>query len=512
MGDEAVLLDVEGGHRAAQALARTIRARDVVPGAGTVGVVGSSRHVEAVGAGVAVDAGVAVEPERPPVTHQIPVVVDGEDLAELGLAADEVTRLLAGSELEVAWLGFMPGFPYLVGLPPELAALPRRRVPRARVPAGSLAVGNGYAGIYPGTSPGGWQLLGHTGVCLFELTPEPRPALRPGDRVHFVPVAVVSAPEPLPRPPVTGDALEVVDPGPLLLVEDGGRADAGHLGVPRAGAANSCFLRIANLAVGNDEWAPALELAGAVRLRARRELLLALAGDAPLVVGGTQLPTGTVAAAGTGQLIEIGAVRSRARAVLAIAGGVQQAPLFGSYSGDAVSGLPPGPLRAGDVLDVGGHPERARVRFSLPPPEVPVRLRAIVGPDEGRAEALVGARFVVDRQSDRTGVRLRPAPGATDRTMSASVRPVPSHAVVPGCIQAPPGGGIVVLGPDCGPVGGYPVPATVITADLWRLGTVVPGDEVEITLVSLESAKVCAERLDTWIAGAVTGWYPTAFA
>jgi KipI family sensor histidine kinase inhibitor len=508
MGDEAVLLDVEGGYRAARSLALSLRARDVVPGAETVGVIGPFESVE------------PVVPERGPVTHDVPVVLDGPDLAEVGLSTDEAARLLAGSSLEVAWLGFMPGFAYLVGLPPELAALPRRAVPRTRVPAGSLAVGGGYAGIYPRRSPGGWNLLGRTGFRAFEISPEPRSVLQPGDRVRLVPVpdGSLEAVDDPPRPLLSGEALEVLDPGPLLLVEDGGRVGAGHLGVPRAGAANPAFLRIANMAVGNDEWAPALELAGGVRLQARRDVLLALAGDAVLTVGDTALPPGTVASAGRGQTIAVGPVLGRARAVLAVAGGIRIRPLFGSCSSDPVSGLPPGPLRPGDVLDLGAAPARARLRFSLPESRHghggAVPLRAVVGPDEGPAgalEALVAGRAVVDPRSDRTGLRLRRTAEASPDLASA-LTPVPSHAVVPGCIQVPPGGELVVLGPDCGPVGGYPVLATVITADLWRLGTLVAGDDVEITFVSLDYAARCRERLDTWIAEAVTGWYPTAFA
>jgi len=92
---------------------------------------------------------------------------DGPDLPEvadtLGLSVDEVISLHSGTAYTVAAVGFSPGFPYLSGLPERLR-LPRRATPRLGVPAGSVAVAAGQAGIYPFASPGGWHLLGRTDV------------------------------------------------------------------------------------------------------------------------------------------------------------------------------------------------------------------------------------------------------------------------------------------------------------------------------------------------------------
>jgi KipI family sensor histidine kinase inhibitor len=89
-------------------------------------------------------------------------------------------------EYTVAFLGFQPGFPYLRGLPSGLRA-PRRASPRVRVPAGSVAVGGGYCGIYPASGPGGWHLVGHTDAVLFDPLRAAPALLLPGDRVRFVP-------------------------------------------------------------------------------------------------------------------------------------------------------------------------------------------------------------------------------------------------------------------------------------------------------------------------------------
>lgn len=123
--------------------------------------------------------------------HRVPVRYGGKagpDLAALaeraGLSQADWIARHAAVEYSVAFLGFQPGFPYLTGLPETLRA-PRRDEPRVRVPAGSLAIGGAYAGIYPQAGPGGWQLVGHTEIILFDPA-QARPALfAPGDRVKF---------------------------------------------------------------------------------------------------------------------------------------------------------------------------------------------------------------------------------------------------------------------------------------------------------------------------------------
>ncbi len=112
----------------------------------------------------------------------------GDVAAHTGLAPDEVCERHAVASYRVACMGFAPGFGFLVGLPPELAA-PRRATPRTRVPAGSVAIGGSQTGIYPSELPGGWTIIGRTPLTLFDLTrPEPF-LLEPGDIVRFAPIS-----------------------------------------------------------------------------------------------------------------------------------------------------------------------------------------------------------------------------------------------------------------------------------------------------------------------------------
>jgi KipI family sensor histidine kinase inhibitor len=114
---------------------------------------------------------------------------DGPDLADVaahtGLTPAEVVQRHAAADYIVYFLGFLPGFAFMGGLPASLAT-PRRAEPRTAVPARSVGIGGEQTGIYPLVSPGGWQLIGRTSIELFDPKNEPPTLLRPGDRVRFV--------------------------------------------------------------------------------------------------------------------------------------------------------------------------------------------------------------------------------------------------------------------------------------------------------------------------------------
>jgi 5-oxoprolinase (ATP-hydrolysing) subunit B len=204
VGDRALLRtfpgsDIVAANASALACRERLRAlgsneiEDIIPGARTVLVVfraGAEPPADVIeilerdeegGAGI-------VETR----THEISVRYggeDGPDLAELARAAEvgeaDVVAIHAAPTYIVGFIGFSPGFPYLLGLDPRLAT-PRLESPRVRVPAGSVGIGGPYTGVYPSATPGGWRVIGRTDVELFDPMRDPPSLLAPGDRVRFV--------------------------------------------------------------------------------------------------------------------------------------------------------------------------------------------------------------------------------------------------------------------------------------------------------------------------------------
>lgn len=124
---------------------------------------------------------------RPPV--EIPVTYDGPDLDEVcalkGITRDELIALHTGVTLTTAFCGFAPGFGYLSGMPQRMH-VPRRSSPRTQVAAGAVGLAGEFTGVYPRASPGGWQIIGHTVLALWDPTRDPPSLLAPGTRVRFV--------------------------------------------------------------------------------------------------------------------------------------------------------------------------------------------------------------------------------------------------------------------------------------------------------------------------------------
>jgi len=204
-GDRALLREIDAEDTAARnagarSLYQRLRERrfdeveDIVPGAASVlvllrpGIEPSAALVETLDRDLS-DAGEFAEACR----HEIDVCYGGSagpDLAEVarlrGMTEREIVALHSSPTYTVGFLGFAPGFAYLIGMPAALET-PRLSTPRTRVPAGSVAIGGSFTAVYPRATPGGWRLLGSTDFALFDVS-APSPArLAPGDFVKFVP-------------------------------------------------------------------------------------------------------------------------------------------------------------------------------------------------------------------------------------------------------------------------------------------------------------------------------------
>lgn len=479
---------------------------DVVPAARTV-LVTFSAPVHA-RAAVGVLASSAAPPLQAAAGDEVVLrtVYDGEDLravaAGTGLSVEGVVRAHTGQVWTAAFVGFAPGFAYLVG---ESAVLevPRRADPRTAVPAGAVGLAGPYSAVYPRSTPGGWQLIGRTDAPLWDLD-RPRPALVPaGSRVRFVASRErikVADPAPTPEAPSGTRAtpeggLVVVRTGPLALVEDLGRPGHRGLGVSPSGALDRSAAILANRILGNPRGAALVEtVLGGLELLARSPQVLAVTGaPAPLTVRGPQgeraVASGAPFALGAGESVLLGDPPTGMRSYVAVRGGLDVAEVLGSRSTDVLSGLGPAPLRAGDRLAV------------LPPPTESVAARDVGEPGDGAgappAEVVVrtepGPRsdwltpaalrrlhtsvWTVGASSNRVGLRLEGG-SRLDRAVDAEL---PSEGVVAGAVQVPASGMPVVFLADHPVTGGYPVVAVVREQDLDLLAQVRPGGRVRLT-------------------------------
>jgi biotin-dependent carboxylase-like uncharacterized protein len=428
------------------------------------------------------------------------------------LTWDEVAEIHTSREYSAYMLGFMPGFAYLGPLPERLRA-PRRKTPRVRVPAGSVAVAGGMTAVYPAASPGGWNLIGRTTAPLFDPFRDPPSLIQPGDRVLFVRVRELPPRSPeasARRAPHTASApiAEVVDGGLLTTVQDLGRFGHRRHGVPWAGAMDPAALRAANLAVGNAPGAAALECAVAgpvlsflapVRLAVSGADLGAVLQRADL--GAWPVPPGTAVLARPGNRLLFTGRRSGCRAYVAVGGGIDVPDVLGSRAtdlGSAFGGLDGRALRAGDQLAAGPLRD-ARPREEPLPSSAGAHggrptLRVVLGPQDDHLTPESVARFLAGEYrlaaaSDRVGCRLEgpalePARGAGE---------ILSDGMVPGSVQVPPDGQPIVAMADGPTTGGYPKVATVIGADLPLLAQVVGGEgAVRFAAVSVEDAQRAA--------------------
>ena len=193
-GEHAVLLELDGTP-SALGVARALRldppdgVLEIVPAARTVLVRFDPTRTTAQALGPRLLAMRPVDPaDDDTAAIIVPTVYDGADLdhvADLtGLHRDEVVRRHGAVTYTVAFIGFAPGFAYLTGGDPQLV-VPRRSAPRSAVPAGAVALAGEYCGIYPRRSPGGWQLVGHTSLAVFDPAADPPTPFAPGTRVRF---------------------------------------------------------------------------------------------------------------------------------------------------------------------------------------------------------------------------------------------------------------------------------------------------------------------------------------
>jgi antagonist of KipI len=308
--------------------------------------------------------------------------------------------------------------------------------------------------------------------------------------------------------------LEVIEPGLLTTVQDGGRWGFGHLGVPESGACDRHGLAVANLLVGNvpDDAGLELTLVGPT-LAVHEEACLGL-GGADLRATVEEPGRRTIRfSPGTSRMVRAGSVvrfpgppAPGARAYLAVAGGIDVPEVLGSRStclAGGFGGLEGRPLRAGDRL-AGRDPAGWALVDRAWPSSLPGRQDASSGPiavlagpqperfPDGTLERFLAEEWTVSTHSDRVGVRLDPLGDPIAPRPEAAEQP--SQPMTWGAIQLPPDGRPVVLLADHRTVGGYPVIAVVARVGLPIAGQLAPGDRVRFIRTSIEPAQRAARE------------------
>jgi KipI family sensor histidine kinase inhibitor len=491
-------------NRAAIAIASRLSARrprgflDAIPGAKTLFVVFDPRTGDREGlirrVRRAAEEGAAAPLESR--LFRIPVAYGGESGPDLdvlardhGLDPEEVARRHAAAEYRVAFLGFSPGFAYLTGLPPELST-PRRESPRARVPAGSVAIGGEYTAVYPAESPGGWRLIGRSPVRLFDPFAAPPALLRPGDRVRFEAIDSdefarrFAAGGPPKAPEAGGDPiLAAIAPGLFTSVRGGPRHGLGASGVPAGGAMDPGALQRGNAILGNSPGAAALEISlSGPELRVLDDALVCVCGaDLDARWNGRIVDLDAPFEVRAGDHIAFGYARRGARAYLCVRNGlVEPRP-----------GEPVRRLARGDVVSRARSVGLGGATSPVAPSEIPDTartVRALPGAQSGffraaAAETFFSATWRVSPESDRCGIRLDGPPIELRRPPD-----IPPEGTALGAIQVPASGLPIVLGPDRPVTGGYAKIATVVARDWPLLAQAPPGTAIRFTPVSLEQA------------------------
>jgi len=308
-------------------------------------------------------------------------------------------------------------------------------------------------------------------------------------------------------------ALEILMPGPLTSVQDLGRWGYARYGVPPSGAVDSFALRVGNRLVGNGEGEAGLEITlYGFKARALCDIKIAVTGgDLQPRFRHEPLPMWRSMGMNKGEILSFTGRKTGLRGYLALGGGISVPLVMGSKSTNLVSGfggLEGRPLQKGDILRVTDPQKRLKQPEKVFDPSGTLEgsatgqwgIRVLWGPQDDHFPAASRDLFLksiyqVTSHSDRTGIRLEGPPVQAKESLDASII---SEGVIPGTIQIPGDGQpIILLGETV--TGGYRKIATVISADLFRLGQIRPGDAIRFQEVSMAKGLEALEQLESMI-------------
>lgn len=452
-------------------------------------------------------------PPRKPQHWEIPVVYGGHHGPDLeaaakkfGISISALIKLHTSKKYKVEMIGFAPGFAYLSGLHP-LLSIPRRDTPRQKIPAGSVAIAEGFTAIYPFSTSGGWHILGWTPIPVCQWD-EPFPFLFiQGDTVNFYPLPYDEATKIQSINKQNNinsyssysgeEVLEVIDGGLLSTIQDQGRLWYQHMGVPISGPMDRFSALIANLLTNNPPGSPVLEFTHPSPIfKVLTPVTIGISGNAlGALVNGKLLGNWQRISLNKGDRLAFQKSGGGNWCYLDITGGFSvpsQLKSSATYTPAELGGVNGRALTIHDRLLRMTNKKVNTANLELPPSLLPrttkkLIIRALPGPEiesfsKDEVDAFWKQSWSLTPRFDRAGYCF------TGEGFSNISRQIEPDGTFPGVIQVPGDGKPMLIFWD-GPVtGGYPRISVVSYADLDQAAQLSTGLGVTFQKISVAEA------------------------
>ena len=459
-------------------------------------------------------------------TITIPVCYEDQEFApdlekvalHAKLSKEEVIKLHSSSDYLIYMMGFLPGFPYLGGMNPQLET-PRLETPRTKIPAGSVAIGGAQTGLYPVESPGGWNIIGRTPLRLFDVKRKPFFLYEAGDKIRFLPItreefenfdeslwlaqvagkseaSIETSDDAADSKEVyeCGGGIKILEPGLLTSIQDSGITGFQKYGIGQSGAMDQISFALANQICGNEKNAACLEttLAGpSIRFVTACDFAITGAVFENATLDGMRIEMNKKISAKAGSLLSCGFASKGLRSYIAFSGGLLVPKVFRSSSTNLkskIGGYMGRKLQADDQLAIGINKKNPLLVLDNKSTEGFTENKDVLLLDcikssqfdffqEKIVKKFTDLIYTVSAESDRMGIRFT-GPG-----LECGKTDIISDAIPFGAVQITSAGLPVVMAADRQTTGGYAKIACVKKSAMYRLAQALPGTKVRFNLL-----------------------------
>lgn len=459
-------------------------------------------------------------------TITIPVCYEDQEFApdlekvalHAKLSKEEVIKLHSSSDYLIYMMGFLPGFPYLGGMNPQLET-PRLETPRTKIPAGSVAIGGAQTGLYPVESPGGWNIIGRTPLRLFDVKRKPFFLYEAGDKIRFLPItreefenfdeslwlaqvadkseaSIETSDDAADSKEVyeCGGGIKILEPGLLTSIQDSGITGFQKYGIGQSGAMDQTSFALANQICGNEKNAACLEttLAGpSIRFVTACDFAITGAVFENATLDGMRIEMNKKISAKAGSLLSCGFASKGLRSYIAFSGGLLVPKVFRSSSTNLkskIGGYMGRKLQADDQLAIGINKKNPLLVPDNKSTEGFTENKDVLLLDcikssqfdffqEKIVKKFTDSIYTVSAESDRMRIRFT-GPG-----LECGKTDIISDAIPFGAVQITSAGLPVVMAADRQTTGGYAKIACVKKSAMYRLAQALPGTKVRFNLL-----------------------------